>query len=188
MSFQAGRLRALAVLGAVATTAIVVDQVTKSLALEHLAAGVTVPIVWTLQLRLAFNTGAAFGLGEGSGPFVAAGAAVVLVVVLVAARSVRSLALGAALGAVVGGACGNLIDRFFRDHDGAVVDFIDFQWWPIFNVADMCIVVGGLVAAVLWSGQSSPDPVSPDTEPVADAEEVEGPEQLTLSADSEVEQ
>jgi signal peptidase II len=50
------------------------------------------------------------------------------------------------LGAIAGGAVGNLIDRVVRAEDGIlsghVVDFIDFQWWPIFNIADAGIVVG----------------------------------------------
>ena len=49
------------------------------------------------------------------------------------------------LGAAVGGATGNLIDRLWR---GGVVDFIDLRWWPVFNLADVAIVGG--VAAALW--------------------------------------
>ena len=56
-----------------------------------------------------------------------------------------------AVGLVIGGAAGNVVDRLFRSPGwlrGAVVDFIDFQWWPIFNVADMAITIGGVAA---WS-------------------------------------
>ena len=53
---------------------------------------------------------------------------------------------------MIGGAIGNLVDRLFRG-DGwlarPVVDFIDLQWWPIFNVADMAIVVGGVLLLVI---------------------------------------
>jgi signal peptidase II len=53
-----------------------------------------------------------------------------------------------ALGLVAGGAIGNVIDRF---RQGYVTDFLDFKFWPVFNVADSCIVVGVLVlAAYLW--------------------------------------
>ena len=59
-----------------------------------------------------------------------------------------------AVGAIIGGAIGNLGDRAFREGEGffggAVVDFIDLQWWPVFNVADSAIVVGG--ALVVWRG------------------------------------
>jgi signal peptidase II len=53
------------------------------------------------------------------------------------------------LGLVLGGAFGNLVDRLFRDGSGflggAVIDFIDLQWWPIFNVADMAVSIGGVL-------------------------------------------
>ena len=59
-----------------------------------------------------------------------------------------------AVGAIIGGAIGNLADRAFREgggfFGGAVVDFIDLQWWPVFNVADSAIVVGGIL--VVWRG------------------------------------
>ena len=52
-------------------------------------------------------------------------------------------------GLIAGGAIGNLADRAFRGDDGflhgAVVDFIDVQWWPVFNIADACIVVGAVL-------------------------------------------
>jgi signal peptidase II len=53
-------------------------------------------------------------------------------------------ALALSLGAAIGGAAGNLVDRFRR---GAVIDFIDLGWWPVFNVADAAIVGGVLIAA-----------------------------------------
>lgn len=46
------------------------------------------------------------------------------------------------LGLVMGGGFGNVADRVFRDTGGRVVDFIELKWWPVFNVADMCIVTG----------------------------------------------
>jgi len=55
-----------------------------------------------------------------------------------------------ALGLLAGGAAGNLVDRLLRDHGGAVVDFIDLQWWPVFNLADAAITCGA-VALVLAS-------------------------------------
>ena len=55
-------------------------------------------------------------------------------------------------GLVIGGALGNLADRAFRGHggllSGAVIDFVDLQWWPVFNVADSAIVVGACIAVV----------------------------------------
>ena len=78
------------------------------------------------------------------------GLAVVAVLVLLGAvRRVQSTAIAVALGLVVGGALGNLADRVFRSNHGAVIDFIALHFWPTFNVADSCIVVGGILAAVL---------------------------------------
>ena len=79
-----------------------------------------------------------------------------LAIRLGAALAVDTLAAGTlpkvAAGLVVGGAMGNLLDRFSRGPgllDGAVVDFIDVQWWPIFNVADIAICVGAGLLAIL---------------------------------------
>ncbi|MDP9070562.1 MAG: signal peptidase II [Actinomycetota bacterium] len=133
-----------------ATTAAVVtlDQLTKAWALRALADG-PVHLIWTLRLDLSFNSGAAFGLGRGLAPLlVAVGVVLVAVLLAVGGRAVTSSAGGVALGLVLGGAVGNLADRVLRAHGGAVVDFIDFQWWPAFNVADAAISCGALLLIV----------------------------------------
>ena len=132
--------------GALVTAAVVaVDQVTKTWALRALDDG-PIEVVWTLRLDLSFNSGAAFGLGRGLAPLFVAVGVVLVVVLLTAARSSGTTAAGTvALGLVLGGALGNLGDRLFRDHGGAVVDFIDLQWWPVFNVADAAITCGALL-------------------------------------------
>ena len=61
------------------------------------------------------------------------------------------------------GRVGNLLDRLFREPGwlrGAVVDFIDLQWWPIFNVADICVTVGGALL-LFTSLQGSPRQTDP---------------------------
>ena len=134
--------RRLAWGGAVAGLVIVLDQATKSWALRALADG-AVELVWTLRLRLSFNSGAAVGIGRGVAPLLIAVGVVVLVVLIGTGRSTPATRLSSvALGLVVGGAAGNLADRVFRGHGGAVVDFIDLQWWPVFNVADIAITCG----------------------------------------------
>jgi signal peptidase II len=65
-------------------------------------------------------------------------------------RSQRSPPLDAGLALVMGGAVGNLVDRALRGH---VVDFIHVSGWPVFNVADVAIVAGGLLV-VLARGHS----------------------------------
>jgi signal peptidase II len=139
---------------AVAAAVIVVDQVTKTLALDHLRFGVAHHVIGPVNWRLTLNSGAAFSLGRGVTPVVEA-AVVVLVagLVLFAGRAGRR-ASGPALvglGLLLGGALSNLGDRLFRPFDGSVVDFIQaVSWWPVFNVADSAVVVGVIVLVLTW--------------------------------------
>jgi signal peptidase II len=131
-----------------ALVVVTVDQLTKWWALERLSDG-PIELVWTLRLRLTFNSGAAFSLGEGITPFLTAVGVVVLLLLVAMTRSVDSRPVAAAFGLMVGGAVGNLTDRLVRDHDGAVVDFVDLQWWPVFNVADAGLVIGAVLLVLL---------------------------------------
>lgn len=134
-------------IAAIAVAIVVADQLTKTWALNALDDGRTIDLVWTLRFNLAFNTGMAFSRGPGLGPVIGILSLVILVVVLVVLRRQTSTSRLIAGSAVVGGALGNIIDRLFRGDAwmrGAVVDFIDLQWWPIFNIADMAIVLGGV--------------------------------------------
>ena len=138
----------------IAAGVVIVDQLSKSWA-EHTLDTHTVHVAWTLQFALAHNTGAAFSLlsGRGAGPAIALLAVIVVVVLARSSRSLRTPLGTVAVGLVLGGALGNLCDRVFRSHggflQGGVVDFIDFQWWPVFNVADACIVVGAITLGVV---------------------------------------
>lgn len=158
------RRRARLVVGAVLGAVLVVDQATKSWALASLKDG-PVDVVGSLRLRLAFNSGAAFSIGEGF-PWVFAVLAVVVLagLGLMARRTYVGPAAGAGLGLVAGGALGNLIDRVFRGHGGAVVDFIDLQWWPVFNVADASLTVGIFLLLLTW-GRSGHGPEVESPEP-----------------------
>ena len=136
---------------AVAAVAIVIDQLSKTWAVHTLATR-DIDLFWTLRFHLARNRGAAFSLGFGSGGVIAILAIVVVIVFLALGRSVNTRLGVLSLGLVLGGALGNLTDRAFREGSGflggAVVDFIDLQWWPVFNVADSAIVVGGILLVV----------------------------------------
>jgi len=140
----------------VACAVIAIDQLTKASALANLEKGSPVGVFWKLQWNLHFNTGSAFSLGPGLGPFIGVLAIIVSIGLLWYARAIVGRLPGVLLGLIAGGAIGNVIDRLFREEGGdgfmkgAVVDFIDFQFWPIFNVADMAIVVGAIALAV-WS-------------------------------------
>ena len=127
------------------------DQVTKSWALSALDDGPR-HIVWTLRLNLSFNSGAAFGLGKGLAPLLVVIGVVMVVALVGAGRSAgTSVTAVVALGLVLGGAVGNLADRLLRDHGGSVVDFIDLQWWPVFNVADAAITSGAVLLVLATS-------------------------------------
>ena len=126
-----------------------IDQVSKWRALQSLTVGDPVDLFWTLRFNLMFNTGMAFSKGSNSGPIIAVVALAIVVVLLFIARRVESKVQLVLIGVVVGGALGNLVDRLVPRPagflSGGVVDFIDPQFWPVFNVADACVVVGGIL-------------------------------------------
>jgi signal peptidase II len=139
----------LPVVLAVAALVVVIDQLAKQWAVASLSDGHVVHILWTLRFNLTFNSGMAFSRGQGLGPIIGV---VAFVVVIVLVGSLARTATGVAriaVGMVIGGAVGNLCDRVFRSGSGflrgRVIDFIDFQWWPVFNVADAAIVIGGVL-------------------------------------------
>lgn len=130
----------------VAAVVVGLDQLSKHWAVAQLNDGHTVHVLWTLQFNLAFNSGMAFGSGQGLGPIIGVAAVVVVVFLLLSLRQASGKFAVVAIGLIVGGALGNIVDRLFREDAwlrGRVVDFIDFQWFPIFNIADMCVNVGG---------------------------------------------
>lgn len=130
---------------AVAAVVVVLDQLTKWWAVNALADGPIVVIDGFFQFRLTFNTGASFSILTGAGPLIAIiSLGVVFMIVFILGDASRRLE-AVALGIVLGGAVGNLVDRVFRGDgflDGAVVDFIDFDFFATFNVADMAINIG----------------------------------------------
>jgi signal peptidase II len=142
----------------VAIAVVVADQASKTWALHHVTHDRHV--LGPIWLVLTFNSGAAFSLGRGVTPIVEA-----IVVVLVAwlvvfsrrAGRAASAPLAVGLGLLLGGAAGNLVDRVFRHHHGAVIDFIDalrigsHDRWPVFNVADACIVVGVIILVFCYA-------------------------------------
>ena len=125
----------------------VLDQITKTLALNALDDG-PIHLFWTLNLDLSFNRGVAFSMGTGLTPVITIAAIVLVGGLLAFARHASSRFLAFALGLLLGGALGNLSDRLFRGHDGAVIDFIDLEWWPVFNVADIGVSVGAVLMIV----------------------------------------
>ena len=140
-----------------AATIFAADQVTKLLIVDWLRFGQSWPTEGWLRITLARNTGAAFSLFEGQSTIlsIVAIAAVGLILWLYSTSGGTSILLRLALGLQLGGAFGNLIDRF---RFGYVVDFIDVGPWPIFNVADSSISMGiALLIAYVFFGQPSTD-------------------------------
>jgi signal peptidase II len=137
-----------------AAIVVAIDQATKHWALQALQ-DEPIELVGSLRLNLTFNDSAAFSLGGGRTTLVALLAlAVSGVVVVMGLRADRRMA-AVGLGVILGGALGNLADRAFRAGDGVlgghVVDFVDLQWWPVFNVADASLWVGiGLLLLSSW--------------------------------------
>ena len=144
---------------AVAAVVVVADQLTKTLALRSLDDR-TIDLVGSLRLRLVFNTGSAFSIGAGLGPVLAIVGVVVVLFLLRASKDVEGRPALVALGLVLGGAIGNLTDRALREGDGflsgGVVDFVDLQWWPVFNLGDVAIVSGVALLALTLGRENAP--------------------------------
>jgi len=163
------RRHRVAVIGMIALLVVVADQLTKSLAVADLAHH-DVHVLGPISLRLYYNSGVAFSLGTGlTGPIIVIAIALVLSIAWVA-RGVPTMPAAVAFGLILGGALGNLCDRLFRGHHGAVVDFIYSRVWPTFNLADSCIVVGSFLLAIsfAWAGRASggvdPAPTSAESQ------------------------
>jgi signal peptidase II len=133
-----------------------VDQGTKALVVGLMRPGQSLPVLGpAMSLTYAQNTGGAFSLAQGGTAVLAAVSLVVVAALVVyglrAPLGSRRAAWGLSL--VMGGAVGNLIDRAAR---GFVVDFLDFHFWPVFNMADIAITVG--VVLIGWHLLAPPRP------------------------------
>jgi len=120
---------------------IVIDQATKYWIQSRMAYGESWPIFTDIfHITYILNPGAAFGILENKTWFFIAVALVLLAgVAYLYPRLPENMIVKLGTGLLVGGAIGNLIDRV---RIGYVIDFFDFRIWPIFNVADICIVCG----------------------------------------------
>jgi len=150
-----------------ALVVLILDQLTKAVALRQLLPGQPISVVdGFFSLTLVMNPGLAFGMLSSTPTawrWIVAALSLAALAIL-ATVGIRLLASGGwttrvALGFIFGGAAGNLIDR---GRFGAVVDFLDFYWrdyhWPAFNVADSAISVGVALLAVriIWPGPTAP--------------------------------
>lgn len=147
-------MRLRLVFAAVALLGLTLDVTSKIWAVSRLQPLVPVPVVGhLLTFQLIRNPGAAFSSGERFTAVFAVAACVVLALVLVRfAPRIGHAGWAVALGLLVAGVSGNLVDRVFREPGvlrGHVVDFLRLPHWPIFNVADMCITAAAVLIVVL---------------------------------------
>jgi signal peptidase II len=146
-------------LAAVAAAAIVADQVTKHVVTSTLSIDESIHVIGPLSIHHVQNTGIAFGFFAGATSIVTIVTAIAVVWMLMffARSGARHPVLPAALGLLAGGSISNLADRVRLGH---VTDFIDFSYWPAFNLADSFIVVGVaiLLVALVAADRSSQPP------------------------------
>ncbi|WP_322780156.1 signal peptidase II [Frankia sp. Cas4] len=132
---------------------VTVDVITKIIVVAHLSDRAPIDLVpGVLDLRLTRNPGAAFSLAGGATVLFSLVAVAVVAVIARTARTLKSTPWAIVLGLLLGGALGNLTDRIFRAPAplrGHVVDWIHLHHWPVFNVADSAIVIGGILAVIL---------------------------------------
>ena len=150
MTNQQGRLRTrVAVFACVAAAALIVDQLTKAWAMAALSNGQTIRVIpGLLSFTLVRNPGASLGMGSGATWVIS-----LLAVVAFAVAGVRTVSMkwSVAISFAFAGALGNLIDRvMYADGflDGKVVDFLNYGW-SVGNVADIYLVVAGVVLVIL---------------------------------------
>ena len=139
---------------AIATVVVAADVVTKVIAVRTLAGGAI--DLGIIDLRLIYNDGIAFGVGDSIPPLLLLSLVGVLTVALAVAMWRGALPVSIATGLVLGGAIGNVADRAIG---GSVVDMFDLGWWPAFNLADVCIVLG--VVVLLFRGFREPGHLAP---------------------------
>ena len=147
------RRRRLRLLLSVAGVVLLLDVVTKVLAVRLLVPQQPVSIIGdTVTWTLVRNSGAAFSMGTSYTWVLTLVATGVVIGIIWMGRRLVSPWWALGLGMILGGALGNLVDRFFRSPGplrGHVVDFLSIGWWPVFNVADPAVVGGAILLVAL---------------------------------------
>ena len=187
------RPRRIGLLVGVALFVVAADVISKAIVVAKMAAHLPIRLLGgLLTITLTRNGGAAFSIGTSMTIVFTAIALGVIVYILRTARNLRSIGWAIALGLLLGGATGNLLDRIFRapaPFQGHVVDWIELPHWPVFNLADSSIVCAGVLVvllvlrgirldgtrAVQAAGSPAPDNQEPDN-PEPDYQEPDNPE------------
>lgn len=126
-------------------SAIAADRVSKVICRQYLRPLGSIPVIkGVFHLTYVENTGAAFGMLQGNTWFLILTSVLVSAVVAYLIWKVKpeNRYVKTSLALILGGALGNLVDRVLL---GYVVDFLDFRIWPVFNIADSCVVVGAIL-------------------------------------------
>ncbi len=144
----------------VALIVLIMDRGSKYWVINNINPGESVPLLGEiLYLTYVRNPGAAFGLFAYKTPFFIVISIIMIILTVIAANQIppRLALLRLGLAVMLGGVVGNLIDRL---QTGYVVDFLDLRFWPVFNIADMAIVVGVFMLAIglsISAGKSVPE-------------------------------
>jgi signal peptidase II len=132
-----------------AVCVLILDQVTKYIIIEKLPISSEIEVIrgffYITHLK---NTGAAFGLFQDSTRTltIISFVAIALIIILKIILKLNYAFYNVSLGFILGGALGNLIDRYFV---GEVTDFLNFTFWPVFNIADSFIIIGFCLIIIL---------------------------------------
>lgn len=130
---------------------VILDQLTKFLIRQNFQLGQSIPLIKNIfHFTYVTNTGAAFGLFKGINLFFILFSIMVIIVIFYHLRKIveGDSLLQFAVGLLLGGTIGNLIDRLLH---GAVIDFLDFRVWPVFNIADSAVTISiALLIIFLW--------------------------------------
>ena len=128
---------------------VILDQFTKLLIKQNFQPNQSIPIIKNiLHLTYATNTGSAFGLFKSLNVFFMFFSIIVIIAIFYYIKKInkREKLLQFSVGLLLGGTLGNLIDRLMY---GAVIDFIDFRIWPVFNVADSAVTISIILLIIL---------------------------------------
>jgi signal peptidase II len=139
-----------------AAAVVVLDQFAKGIVEDRISIGEQIEVLGPLEFTLTHNRGVAFGLAGGAGaPLVLVTLVALGVVGYLFSRNPARGGMWVAVGLLVGGAVGNLVDRVRLGH---VTDFIDLPPWPPFNLADVAITAGVILLVILYLLDSGAEP------------------------------
>ena len=128
---------------------VLIDQLTKFIIKQNFQLSQSIPVIKNiLHLTYVTNTGSAFGLFKKLNIFFIFISIIVIIVIYLYLNKIKNneRLLQFAVGLLLGGTLGNLIDRLMY---GSVIDFIDFRIWPVFNVADSAVTISIILLIVL---------------------------------------